>query len=191
MRLHFCSRFLYIKWNFAKIKIIVFLVYSSIANYIFTFFPIFLTVSGYFDQKNKRLNFYVILYGCVKIIGGYIRFEKFNLMIHISKKKAFCFNLKNYRPSGNLKRFKSIELVEFNSLVSLKDEPKNYLIGAGVSNLQNTIFSNITLKKEFLKVNNKLNIGQSNENFVLFNFTILFNIFVIGNIIVKFLWSKL
>ncbi len=169
----------------------MFLVYSSIANYIFTFLPIFLTVSGHFDFKNKRLNFYVILYGCVKIIGGYIRFDKFNLMIHISDKKAFCFNLKNYRPSGNLKHFKTIELIEFNSLVSLKDEPKNYLIGAGISNLQNLIFSNITLKKDFMKVNNKLVILESEENFALFNFTILFNIFVIGNIIVKILWSKL
>lgn len=169
----------------------MFLLYSSIANYLITIFPLFITVSGFFDFENKRLNFYVILYGCAKIVGGYVKYKNTKLTIHVSDNKAIIFDLKNFKPSGTLKYIKGIELIEFNSLVTLKDEPKNYLVGAFVSNLQNSIFLKQKIIKDFLKVNNNLILSEKANNTFLFNFTFVLNLLVVFNIIVKILWSKL
>ena len=78
------------------------------------FFPIFIGVSIYFDEKERKLVFNLNLYKKIKLKGGYFtRYEK-GFVLHANKKKAILLPYKQL--NSKRKAFSIVKTFEFISI---------------------------------------------------------------------------
>lgn len=58
-------------------------------------FPIFITIRISFNKKNEKLYYSIVVFGCIRLLNGYIEIIKEGIAIHLTKYKAIIIPLKN------------------------------------------------------------------------------------------------
>lgn len=141
--------------------------------------PIFLTLICHFDSQIGRVNFSIILFGCVKIISGYLMVEGVNLFIHYSNNNAIMINLKTYKPQGGVKNLKSIEFINFNYFFNFENKPNS----VGVCSIFTVgLYMGLCVLKSIknnIRICGRIKVGGETENNYFFKTTFFFNIITI------------
>ena len=159
-------------------------------------FPICINVKAFFSLKDKKIYFLIQLFGFIKILGGYITFDKVGIVLHLSDKKAvILFYSKLLNVKDKIKPLKDYHLVKFNYVldIGLKNEIFLSVLFANFLNtLTNVLGQVIVSKKPYFDCKSKINLIETFDRINLFiNSAVLFNGVVLLGSIIKIMIGKI
>lgn len=183
---------MYINFNLANI-IFVIIVVTLVS--IFIIFPLFLNIYVYFSINEKKLYISINLYKIIKIFGGYCELIKEGIVIHLTKNKAIIIPISTiFKLKNKVKPLKDYHIIKWNSKIELGRENK-VLSSISIAFIINYIYNFIEWvmlnRKPYVKIENKINIYESQNTFKLyFSCAVVLNMLMIILSIIKILVEK-
>ncbi len=171
-------------------------IFILVASIVTLFLPIKINVSAFIIDEIKRAFFNVNAFGFIKIISGYLSFNKYGMAIHITKNKAIVIPYKNFINTKKvIKYYKDFHVNYINILVEVGAKNNlEELITASI--IYNFIFNNVAEvikeRKPYVKINSNINIAFNNDYFNLYVKTKLYlNLITIFINLFKILMEKM
>lgn len=153
-------------------------------------FPIFLTVSVFFDADSKRLNFIISLFGKINLVGGYIVMNGKDIVFHISETKAVIIDLAKYKPSGNLKFFKQTIIINNYNRFFLSKTEQSFLALTVYNVFLSSVIPILRCYDLLLKTKNDFIVGKRNKFALFSTTTFCFNLVCIIIFLINKVWGK-
>lgn len=171
------------------------MVILSVILFIIFIFPLFLSISFYFNYSYKKLFFTIKIFG-LRILNGFIKLDKEGIVIHYTNKKAIMFIYKHILDiKKHFKPLKDYHFIKF-ALIFDIGHKENLIQTLSISFLLNYLYKIMEWffanSKPYLKINNKINTYE-NKNIlnITHNSTIIFNSLMIFISLIKILMEKI
>lgn len=155
------------------------------------FFVIFCPITlklktAYFSCKqkeDKKIFFSIFLYNAIKVISGYITFEKKCIAIHLTNKKAILIYSSDLLDTGaKYKKLKNFEVYEIKNVIEIGnnvEEEQLYLVFL-IKNIVLQLGIYYKNKKDFAFFRNDFILNEQTEGVNIFLATkVVFNLFAI------------
>lgn len=182
---------MHIYTNFADIKIVLILFFGVLL----LIFPVFLSVNALFVGDLKKAYAGIYLFGFIKIIGGYAEKIQEGIAFHVSDKKAFIIPFKSlYGAREKIKPFIDYHFISVTTVIELGSEnglltPLSAAFVASYA--ENLIAWYYSLKKPYLKLDNRFNVYVNEKTFnVYFKAKFVFNALTVISSIIKLITEK-
>lgn len=177
--------------EFTDIKIVLILFFSVTL----LIFPLFLSVNALFLSDLKKAYAGIYLFGFIKIIGGYAEKIEEGVALHVSDKKAFIIPFASL--SGAREKIKPFMDYHFISVTTVTELGSNDnlitpLSAAFIASFVESIIAwYFSLKKPYLKLDNRFNVYAGKKTFNLyFKALFVFNAITVISSIIKILTEK-
>ncbi len=155
-----------------------FFVYSTFFGVLLFLFPVFVSLDGYADVTENKFFFSVGLYRLFKVFGGYLRFSREGIIIHLTKKKAVI--LPYDKMTDTRKKFeitKGFQLYRMHQIIETGNVnyPAVVLLGALLQSVGGQVFSVLQTKHPFLSLKNSTLISEESALKITFQAVTVFN----------------
>lgn len=152
------------------------------------FFPVYLTLDGYYDLNRRKIAFAVRAYKSIKLFGGYIATYVGGIAIHLSKKKAVI--IPYMQLNTERKRFSFMRAFHLKSCLLTTETGAEYI---PLTTLAHTLTRAYYTAKggKIEGVKNRSWITNGDVLKIALRFTVSFNLFIVLKTFLAFLKEKL
>ncbi len=171
-----------------------FFIYSLLFSVAGLLFPVFVYADIYADVGENKCWFSLGLYKHLKLFGGYLRFRKEGIALHISRKKAIL--LPYGKMADTRKQFeitKGFQIYRFHQIVEVgtRGNAAGIMIAALLQSLSAQIFSVLQTNHPFLSLKNSTLLTEERSLKISLQTVLVFNGLVLSLAIGKKLLEAL
>ena len=185
--------FLYIKYFYANIKIVLAIV---ITVFIILIFPLFLTFDINYKQSTKRVYYKIKLFNFVLLLYGYVEKIQEGIAIHLNRKTAIIITYdKIFDMKNKIKPLKDYHVINMQLQIDMGSE-KGVLepisIGYFINYISQYFEWLIVNSKPYVKFEKTINIYENEKLFSLkINATFVLNLLMITISAIKIIMEKI